>query len=119
MAVNNDLRRFSHGHAGSLSLKLAALPIPVELAVRVDSVGLADGTVPSNVKEAENYYRRGLASVRRAQDRGEGPSSDGDFGELLVAHANHARCSDFRLDRSNGPAPVLASGLTEDLHDKI
>jgi len=38
--------------------------IPVRLNVQIDSVGLRDGKVPSNVKEAANLYQRDLGPIR-------------------------------------------------------
>lgn len=38
--------------------------IPVRLNVQIDSVGLRDGKIPSNVKEAANLYQRDLGPIR-------------------------------------------------------
>ncbi len=38
--------------------------IPVRLNVQIDSVGLRDGKVPSNVKEAANLYQRDFGPIR-------------------------------------------------------
>jgi pimeloyl-ACP methyl ester carboxylesterase len=74
----------------SLSRRLAAKNIPVELTVQVDSVGLVDGIVPSNVKEAANYYRQ---AVLPPYGRHKISAKDSGATELLgnfhVAHANH------------------------------
>ncbi len=38
--------------------------IPVRLNVQIDSVGLRDGKIPSNVKEAANLYQRDVGPIR-------------------------------------------------------
>ena len=38
--------------------------IPVRLNVQIDSVGIRDGKIPSNVKEAANLYQRDFGPIR-------------------------------------------------------
>ena len=74
----------------SLSRRLAAQRIPVELTVQVDSVGLTDATVPSNVKEAANYYRQAvLPPYGRHKISAKDSSATEILGNYYVAHANH------------------------------
>jgi pimeloyl-ACP methyl ester carboxylesterase len=74
----------------SLSRRLAARKIPVELTVQIDSVGLTDGTVPSNVKEAANYYRQAvLPPYGRHEISAKDSGATEILGNFYVAHANH------------------------------
>ena len=74
----------------SLSRRLAAQHISVDLTVQVDSVGLTDATVPSNVKEAVNYYRRAvLPPYGRHKIAAKDPAATEILGNYYIAHANH------------------------------
>jgi hypothetical protein len=74
----------------SLSRRLAVKNIPVELTVQVDSVGLTDGIVPSNVKEAANYYRQAvLPPYGRHKISAKDSGATEILGNFYVAHANH------------------------------
>jgi hypothetical protein len=73
-----------------LSRKLAARNIPVELTVQVDSVGLTDASVPPNVKQAVNYYRRAiLPPYGRRKIRAQDSDATEILGNFRVAHTNH------------------------------
>jgi hypothetical protein len=78
----------------SLSRRLAAQDIPVELTVQVDSVGLTDATVPTNVKEAANYYRQAvLPPYGRHKITAKDSGATEILGNYYVAHANHLSVS--------------------------
>lgn len=56
----------SLGGAATISLCrwLKKQEIPVRLNVQIDSVGLRDGKIPSNVQEAANLYQRDFGPIR-------------------------------------------------------
>lgn len=81
----------------SLSRRLAARHIPVELTVQIDSVGFTDATVPANVKEAANYYRRAVLPPYGRHKIGAKDSGATEIlGNYYVAHANHLSVTQAR-----------------------
>ncbi len=84
---------YGHSFGGwatlSLSRRLEAAKIPVELTVQIDSVGFADTSVPPNVVAAMNYYRRGVIPPYSASRiHAEDPAETDILGNVRV-HANH------------------------------
>jgi len=67
---------------------LDRLGIPVLLTVQVDSVGLHDSIIPSNVRAAVNFYQHDLLSIQgRDQIRAADPAKTrvlGNFGASYV-----------------------------------
>jgi hypothetical protein len=49
---------FGGAAVNKLSKELKALGVPVLLSVQIDSVGVGDADVPSNVRRAANFYQR-------------------------------------------------------------
>jgi pimeloyl-ACP methyl ester carboxylesterase len=84
---------YGHSFGGwaslSLSRRLQAINIPVELTMQIDSVGLTDKTVPPNVKESANYYRRALLPpYGNARIQAADPDRTRILPSVRV-HANH------------------------------
>jgi len=72
------------------SRKLAAMNIPVELTVQVDSVGLTDAVVPANVKQAANYFRHAyLPPYGRGKIYAQNPGTTQILGNFRIERANH------------------------------
>lgn len=88
-----------------LSRKLEKKEIPVELSVQIDSVGVGDEVVPSNVKTAANYYQKTVPVLRgekkiKAEDEKK-TKIEGNFLLRDVGHEEIARrdeISNFIID---------------------
>ena len=59
---------YGHSLGGSATVRLCRWlnkeQIPVRLNVQIDSVGLRDGKIPANVREAANLYQREVGPIR-------------------------------------------------------
>lgn len=89
-----------------LSRSLERICVPVELTVQIDSVGIGDEKVPSNVKFAANFYQRNNMLLR-----GEGKlkvENEGNtivLGNFLIKGAGHeavargSEVSDFLTEK--------------------
>lgn len=73
-----------------LSRKLNSKGIPVSLTVQIDSVGIGDEEVPSNVRDAANFYQR-TARLLRGESRIKPKDSRATtvIGNFLIEHVDH------------------------------
>ena len=83
-----------HSLGGMTTLILARLlggrGIPVELAVQLVSFGLADATVPSNVRNAANFYvKDALAMWTKRHVKVKNPSATHFYGNILIPGYDH------------------------------
>lgn len=84
------------GAAVLTARELGKLGIPVLLTVQIDSVGLQDGVIPSNVRAAVNFYQHDPFSIRgRAKIRAADPSRTVILGNFREKYASRA------MDRTN------------------
>jgi len=101
---------FGHSLGGWAVIKLARrlekASIPIELTVQLDSVGIGDEVVPSNVKFAINYYQRNQWPVRgEKRIRAENVSSTNIINNILIQNVRHEalarniQISDFITDK--------------------
>ncbi|GEM_PF-2148359 len=73
-----------------LARRLGSRGIPVDLTVQVASFGFADNTVPSNVKNAANFYVHGaLSLLTKKHVRVKDPSATHFYGNTLVRGFGH------------------------------
>ncbi len=84
-----------HSLGGMTTLVLARLlggrGIPVDLTVQLASFGLADSTVPSNVKNAANFYvRDALSFWTKKSVKVKDPAATHFIGNILVTDYDHA-----------------------------
>jgi len=69
-AERDDAQLILYGQSlgGSATIRLCRWlkkqEVPVRLTVQIDSVGLRDGKIPSNVREAANLYQHDLGPIR-------------------------------------------------------
>jgi hypothetical protein len=83
-----------HSMGGMTTLILARLlggrGIPVELTVQLVGFGLADNTVPSNVRNAANYYIHDAISFwTKKHVKVKDPSATHFYGNILVTGFDH------------------------------
>lgn len=83
-----------HSLGGMTTLILARLlggrGIPVELTVQLVSFGLADATVPSNVKNAANFFvRDAIAMWTKKHVKVKDPAATHFYGNILVTGFDH------------------------------
>jgi hypothetical protein len=109
--MTQDAKVIVYGHSLggwatlALSRRLAKRNIPVELTVQVDSVGFTDATVPPNVKEAANYFRRAtLPPYGRAKIYAEDAGKTQILGNFEIDHADHIAVA---------KAPVISDLIVE------
>lgn len=73
-----------------MARNLKSKGIPVELSIQVDSVGITDKTVPSNVKTAAIFHARDiLVFITTKEIRAEEPRKTRLAANVLVRHAGH------------------------------
>ncbi len=89
-----------------LARRLEKARIPIELTVQLDSVGIGDEVVPSNVKFAINYYQRNQWPIRgEKRIRAENVSSTNIIANTLIQNVRHEalarniQVSDFITDK--------------------
>jgi len=89
-----------------LARRLEKASIPIELTVQLDSVGIGDEMVPSNVKFAINYYQRNQWPIRgEKRIRAENVSSTNIINNILIQNVRHEalarniQISDFITDK--------------------
>jgi pimeloyl-ACP methyl ester carboxylesterase len=81
-----------------LARRLEAMDIPILLTVQVDSVGVADGVIPTNVAAAANLYQRDGMVVRGERAiRAEDPAKTAILGNFRFAY------QDRQIDLSGVP----------------
>lgn len=101
---------YGHSFGGWASLSLARRlqenDIPVELTVQIDSVGLTDKTVPPNVKESANYYRRAILPPYGKTKIHAGDPDKTQILPSIRVHANHI-------------AVARASGISDLVIEKV
>ncbi len=83
-----------HSLGGMTTLILARLlggrGIPVELTVQLASFGLADATVPSNVKNAANFYvHDAIGRLTKKHVKVKDPAATHFYGNILVTGFDH------------------------------
>ncbi len=91
----------SMGGAGTIKLCrwLHKQRIPVRLNVQIDSVGLHDGKVPANVKEAANLYQNDFGPIR-----GQAKITAADPGKTrILGNWRYSYPKDKLLDTSAMP----------------
>lgn len=72
-----------------LARQLNRMGLPVRLTVQVDSVGLGDGVIPSNVANAANLYQKNGWFVRgEAKIRAEDPAKTTIIGNYLFDYSH-------------------------------
>jgi hypothetical protein len=72
-----------------LSRKLEQKGIPVELTAQIDSVGIGDEVVPSNVKAAVNYYQRTARFLRGEKTIRAENEKTKVLGNFLIKAVDH------------------------------
>lgn len=82
---------YGQSFGGAAVIKLArqlnALDVPVLLTVQVDSVGIGDAVIPSNVRRAANLFQRdGLVIRGEAAIRAENPRKTEILGNFRFAY---------------------------------
>ena len=74
----------------SVARQLKSRDIPVELSIQVDSVGITDETVPSNVKAAAIFHARDILTlITTKKIRAEEPDKTRLIANVLVRGAGH------------------------------
>jgi len=85
---------YGHSFGGwatvSLARRLQQAGIPIELTVQVDSVGLTDKTLPTNVRESANFYERNTEILHaRGTIHAQDPLRTRILENVHLLHGNH------------------------------
>ena len=85
---------YGHSFGGwathSLSRRLQGNGIPVVLTVQIDTVGIKDTAVPTNVGEAANYHRKAFfPPYGQSEIYATDPGKTRILGNFYIAHVNH------------------------------
>lgn len=103
-----------------LARRLGGRGIPVELTVQMASFGLADNTVPPNVRNAANFYvQDAIGFFTKKHVRVKDPNATHFYGNIVLSAFDHAsitrapQVSDLILSTVHSllaanPAPALA-----------
>jgi hypothetical protein len=99
---------YGHSLGGAAVVKLArelkSLGVPVLLTIQVDSIGMGDGTIPSNVARAANFYQHNSHILRgRAEIRAEDPRKTLILGNFKYDY----RHKDVDLSEISAPAQTV------------
>jgi hypothetical protein len=100
---------YGHSLGGDAVVKLARelkkKGVPVRLTIQIDSVGMDDRTIPSNVARTVNFYQRNGPLIRgRSEIRAEDPRKTTILGNFKYDYKNK------EVDDSALPWPARAVG---------
>jgi hypothetical protein len=107
--VSVGLILYGHSLGGDAVVKLARelkkMGVPVRLTVQIDSVGMDDRTIPSNVARAVNFYQRNGPLIRgRSEIRAEDTQKTAILGNFKYDY------KDKEIDDSALPWPARVAG---------
>lgn len=88
-----------------LTRELKKMGVPIRLTIQIDSVGMDDRTIPSNVARAVNFYQRNGPLIRgRSEIRAEDPQKTTIIGNFKYDY------DDKEIDDSALPWPARIVG---------